>query len=226
MVPVEKSSKLEIIDDPNLPEDIMARVHRDLTLMHRCLGNTGAILRALRRDPLPVRRVVDIGCGDGGLLREIRRKLRADVVGVDLRPPTLRADGVTILQADAVRSPLPVSDIAIAVCLVHHLSEAELVDLIRNVGRYCRRFIVLDLVRHPLPLTLFRLAVGPWVHRVTAEDGYRSIRRSYTPAELGVVVTEALAGTSASFRHSVAPLYMRQMIDISYGINQVVTSCP
>ena len=73
MVPVEKSSKLEIIDDPNLPEDILARVHRDLTRMHRCLGNTAAILRALKRDPLPVRRVIDIGCGDGGLLREIRR---------------------------------------------------------------------------------------------------------------------------------------------------------
>ncbi|MEO7648898.1 MAG: methyltransferase domain-containing protein [Bryobacteraceae bacterium] len=216
MVLVEKSNKLEIIDDPNLSEEIMARVHRDLTRMHWCLGNTGAILRALKKDPLPVRSVVDIGCGDGALLREIRKKLQANVVGVDLRRPTLGAGEVTILQADAVRSPIPVSDIAIAVCVAHHLSEADLVDLIRNVGRYCRRFIVLDLVRHQLPLALFRFAVGPWVHRVTAEDGSRSIRRSYTPAELGVVVTKALVGTEARFRHSVAPLYMRQIIDISY----------
>jgi hypothetical protein len=40
----------------------------------------------------------------------------------------------------------------------------RLLDLIRNVGRSCRRFILLDLVvRHPLPLALFRLV--PFVYQ-------------------------------------------------------------
>ena len=103
-----------------------------------------------------------------------------------------------------------------AVCVAHHLSDSNYIELIRNVGRYCRRFVILDLVRHRLPLTLFRLAVCPLIHPVNAADGRRSICRSYTPPEMGAVVSRALAGTPARFRHSVAPFYIRQIVDISY----------
>jgi hypothetical protein len=51
---------------------------------------------------------------------------------------------------------------------------------------------------------------------VNAHDGCRSIRRAYTPGELVTLVSGALQGTRAVFRHSVAPLYMRQMVDIRY----------
>ena len=213
---LERCYASEIIDTPDLPAEVMRDVHRDLTRAHRWLGNTSAIISALKRNPLPVRRVLDIGCGDGALLLEIRRKLHADVVGVDLRPPSLKLTAVPIVQANAVSEALPNCDAAVAVCVAHHLTDPDCMEMIRNVGRYCRRFIILDLVRHRLPLTLFRLAVGPLVHPVNAHDGCRSIRRSYTPRELGAIVTKALDGTRARFRHSVAPLYMRQMIDITY----------
>jgi len=101
--------------------------------------------------------------------------------------------------------------------LGHHLSEPDVVDLIRNVGRFCRRFILLDLVRHPLPQALFRLFVAPFVCRIVAVDGQTSIRRSYTPAELRRITDFALAGSGGAFRQSVAPLYARQIIDIVYG---------
>jgi SAM-dependent methyltransferase len=213
---LERSFTPEIMDNPDLPADVMLKVHRDLTRAHRWLGNTAAIVSALKRDPLPVRRVLDIGCGNGGLLIEIRRKLRTDVIGVDLRTPCPNLTTVPMLQANAVSERLPDSDVAVAVCVAHHLSDADFAALIRNVGRCCRRFIILDLVRHRLPLTLFGLAVGPWLHPVNGHDGCQSIRRSYTPAELAAVVAGALAGTQARFRHSVAPLYMRQIVDITY----------
>ena len=213
---LKRSFVCEIIDNPDLPDELIQEVHRDLTRAHRWLGNTSAIISALKRDPLPVRRVLDIGCGSGGLLLEIRKKLRADVIGVDLRMPSPNLSTVPIVQANAVCSPLPDSDVAVAVCVAHHLSDSDCIEMIRNVGRHCRRFIILDLVRHWLPLTLFRVAVGPLVHPVAAKDGCRSIRRAYTPRELGAMVTRSLEGTRARFRHSVSPLYMRQMVDISY----------
>lgn len=215
---LERSYTPEIIDNPNLPDDVMQAVHRDLTRTHRWLGNTGAIISALKSDPLPVRRVLDIGCGNGGLLIEIRKQLCAEVIGVELRAPIPNLTTVPILQANAVHSPLPDSDVAVAVCVMHHLSDTDTIALIRNVGRHCRRFIILDLVRHRLPLTLFRLAVGPLVHPVNAHDGYCSIRRAYTPLEFGAMVKRALDGTRGRFRHSVAPLYMRQIADISYEL--------
>jgi SAM-dependent methyltransferase len=204
----------EIIDT-DLPDELLRIVHRDLTRTHRWLGNTAAIISALKRDPLPIRRVLDIGCGDGALLLEIRRKLRAEVIGVDLRASSLPDAPVPIVQANAVRAALPDSDVAVAVCVAHHLSDPDCIELIRNVGRHCRRFIILDLVRHRLPLTLFRM-IGPLMHPVNAHDGCRSIRRAYTPRELRSMVTGALEGTRAHFLHRVAPFYTRQIIDITY----------
>jgi SAM-dependent methyltransferase len=212
---LERCYTSEIIDSPDLPDEVMREVHRDLKRTHRLLGNTAAIIAALKRDPLPVRRVLDIGCGDGALLLEIRRRLRTEVIGVELRPPSRPEPAVPIVQADAVRAPLPESDVAVAVCVAHHLSDPDAMQLIRNVGCFCRRFIILDLVRHRLPLTLFRM-IGPLMHPINEHDGCRSIRRAYTPHELRTLVARALEGTRAHFRHSVSPFYTRQIVDITY----------
>jgi len=211
---MERSLSPEILDSPGVSDEILDRSHRDLTRTHRWLGHTGLILRALRCDPNPVRRVMDVGCGGGGLLREIREHMDVDVLGVDLRIPPHQH--VPIIQADAVRHPLPECDVALAVCLVHHLSEAELIQLIRNVSKSARRFIVLDLVRHPAPLILFRTFVAPFVYRVNATDGIQSIRRAFTAAELRAIVGKALDGTQASANQRVAPFYVHQVVDISW----------
>jgi SAM-dependent methyltransferase len=206
----------EILDDPGASEELYEISHRGLTRLHRCMGDTRAIVNALRRNVPPARRVLDVGCGRGGILVEIRKRLGAEVVGVDLRVPRRPPPAVPILRADAVREPLPAADVAIAVCLAHHLSEPELIALIRNVRRSARRFILLDLVRHSLPLALFRAFVAPLLCDINAADGAVSIRRSYTPAELRRAAQKAVAGTHAVIRHSVSPLYARQILDISF----------
>jgi 2-polyprenyl-3-methyl-5-hydroxy-6-metoxy-1,4-benzoquinol methylase len=214
---VERSFETEMLDADNVPPVLADRAYDDLTRIHRFLGDTAAIAAAIRRDPLPVRRILDIGCGRGGVLRDLRRRLGLDVVGVDLRPPAVPDAEVPILRADATRDALPRADVAVCLNVGHHLCEHELVAMIRNVGRYCRRFVLLDLVRHPLPLALFRVFLAPVVSGIAAADGQVSIRRSYTPSELVAVTTEALAHSGARFRHSVSPFYIRQTLDIEYG---------
>ncbi|HWB85779.1 MAG TPA: methyltransferase domain-containing protein [Bryobacteraceae bacterium] len=208
---------LEILDKEGVPDDQVTRAYRDLARIHRWLGDTAFVVRAIQRDPLPVSRILDVGCGTGSVLDHVRRKLGVEGLGVDVKPRQAAAAAPHIIRADAVRDPLPCADVAFSMHLGHHLSESDLVSLIRNVGRCCRRFILLDLVRHPLPLALFRLFVAPLVSPIVAGDGQTSIRRSYTPAELGRLATSALAGSGGNFRHSVAPLYARQVIDISYA---------
>src|SRR6185436_6933768 len=109
---LERSFGPEIMDNPDLPDAVIHLVHRDLTRTHRWLGNTAAIVSRLRRDPLPIRRVLDIGCGAGGLLLEIRRRLRTDVIGVDLRPPSPNLTSIPIVEGNAVEEALPDSDVA------------------------------------------------------------------------------------------------------------------
>lgn len=213
---MHRSGEREAFEDPGLSEAVWERVHRDLTRVHRVLGDEMVILRALRRDPLPVRRVVDIGCGRGALLAKVRRTLGVEIVGVDLRPPG-RPGPVPILRADAVHDRLPECDVALCVFLAHHLDEDEVVRLIRNVGRSARRLLLVDLVRHRLPLALFRVFLAPFFHPLIGSDGATSIRRAYTPAELRRLARRALHGSAGTFRHSVAPLYARQILDISFG---------
>ena len=213
---MKRALELEILDRPDVPEELADRAYAELTRIHRYLRDTAFIVKAIRHDPLPVRSVMDVGCAAGGVLREIRKKLGVEGVGVDLVPRGPRDNQHSIIRADAVRDPLPKTDLAFSMYVGHHLSEQDLIGLIRNVGRFSRRFILLDLVRHPLPLALFRICVAPFVSPVVVADGQVSIRRSYTGTELRELTAEALAGSAACFRHSVAPLYVRQVIDISY----------
>jgi hypothetical protein len=77
----------------------------------------------------------------------------------------------------------------------------------------------MDLVRHPAPLALFRMFVAPLLGRINALDGATSIRRAYTANEMQGIVKGALAGAdkpASSVRHSVGPLWIRQVVDISW----------
>lgn len=208
--------KAEILDQRGISEILVQQAYRDLARIHRWLGDTRSIVKSIRRDPLPVHRILDVGCSTGFVLEEVGHRLGVDVVGTDISPHPRIAAPVPIIQADARCDPLPSADVAFSMHLGHHLCESDLIALIRNVGRFCRRFILLDLVRHPLPLVLFRIFIAPFVCGIDAEDGQRSIRRSYTPVELREITASALAGTASSFRPSVAPFYIRQVMDISY----------
>jgi len=213
---MKRSVEREILDGEHVPEETVNLVYSEITLIHKALGHVRILRRALERHSRPLRRVLDIGCGRGEILLEFHRRFGVEGVGVDLRGPESIVPAITIIRANAVSTRLPECDVAIALCLIHHLSDDELVELIRNVGRSCQRFLILDLVRSRLPLLLFRVFVAPFVHRVTALDGISSIRRAYTPRELDSLVRRALNGSAGTFRHSVKPLYMSQLVDISY----------
>ena len=212
----DRSLEPEIMDSDNVSEADRAAFHRDLALIHRLLGNLKSILRRIHQTPQPVRSVIDIGCGDGAVLAQIRAVVGAKVIGIDLRPPDKDVHGVSILQCDATLDELPPADLAISMLTLHHLTDDQVVSVIRNTARSCRRLICLDLVRHPLPFALFSMFIGPLIHKAAADDGRQSIRRAFKPAELRTLVAGALHGTRATFEHEVSPYYAKQIIDIRF----------
>jgi 2-polyprenyl-3-methyl-5-hydroxy-6-metoxy-1,4-benzoquinol methylase len=214
---MQRADVTELLEDPSLPDEVVANAYRDLARTQRLLGNTRAVFRRLRKNRDPIRRVLDIGCGQGALLEQIRQSLGVDVVGFDLRPAPDAP--VRILTGNAAIDPLPDADVALAVCLIHHLSEADIVNMIQNVSKTCRRLILLDLVRHWIPLTLFRVFMSPFLHRINSADGITSIKRAYTPRELRSIVDEAVRGTNTRVDHTVAPFYIRQIIDLEFKVN-------
>lgn len=211
----QRSLEPELMDSDGVSEAARAEFHRDLALVHRVLGSLKAIVERLRGQA--VRSVIDIGCGDGATLAQIRDAVGVEVTGIDLRPPEKDVHGVRILRADATCDELPRADVAISLLTLHHLTDEQVVMVIRNTGRSCRRFICLDLVRHPLPFALFSMFVGPLLHKVAREDGWQSIRRAFKPGELRALVAgAAVEGTGATFEQEVSRYYSRQIIDIRF----------
>jgi SAM-dependent methyltransferase len=213
---MQRSFEPEILDGNDVPAAVANEAYRQLALIHRVTGDVAAVVRAVRRGTLPVRRVLDIGCANGASTAVIQRKLGVEVVGVDPNPPQNRDSGVRIVPGNAVHDPLPPADVAYSMHTAHHLSEDDVVALVRNVGRSCRRFILVDLIRHRLPLALFHLFIRPFAAPVVVADGLLSFRRAYTREELAALVARALAGTRGRFVQSTAPFYIRQVIEITY----------
>ncbi len=209
-----RSLEPELMDSPDVTGPVLARFHRDLHFIHKCLGTFPTIERFIREDESPVHRVLDIGCGGGALLEYLHRRLGVEVTGVDLKPP--ENANVPILAADAVTAPLPPADVAVCSLTAHHLTPEQNIALIRNVGRSCRRFLIQDLIRHPMPLVLFTLFLCPLIGREAAVDGRQSIRRAFTPREFRELTATALAGTTGTFTMDVSPLLSRQIIDIHF----------
>lgn len=206
----------EIMDQANPAPDVARKFHRDLALIHSLMGNWSAITTRLATPPI-ASSVLDIGCGDGALLRHIRDKLAIPTVtGIDLKPPDCVLPGIPVVVADATRDLLPQADAAVSVMMLHHLTDDQVIALIRNVGRSVKRFICLDPVRHPLPLALYTIFICPMLSRVGAADGRQSIRRSFRPAELKALAETALAGTGAAIDHWVSPVHARQILDIRW----------
>lgn len=209
-----RSLKPELMDSPEVVGPVLDRMHRDLKFIHGCLGTFPTVERFLRKGDQPVRSVLDIGCGDGALLAYLRERMGVEVVGVDLRPG--HTGGIPVIAADGTRQPLPTADVAICSLLAHHLTPEENIAMIRNVARSCRRFLILDLIRHPMPLVLFSLFIAPLVSREAAADGRQSVRRAFTPEEFAGMTEAALEGTGGRFTIDVPPLLSRQIIDIRF----------
>ena len=176
------------------------------------------LARALVRHRGGPLRVLDVGFGDGDMLRRIarwaaRKGHAIELVGIDLNPrselaarahtpPEMAIRWMTGDYADLAGEPW---DVVISSLVAHHMTHPQLIDFLRFMDTHARAgWLVNDLHRHrfahagfPLLATLFG-----W-HNIVRHDGTLSIARSYRPAEWPPVLAEA--GVSGARVHRVFP---------------------
>jgi SAM-dependent methyltransferase len=148
-------------------------------------------------------RLLDVGFGDGDMLRRIARwadakGITADLVGVDLNPRSQQAARVqggdiryvTGDYADLADEPW---DIIVSSLVAHHMSHDQLIAFLRFMERHASAgWFVNDLHRHGFAHWGFPIlaTVARW-HRIVRHDGTLSIARSYRPDEWPALLAEA-----------------------------------
>ena len=146
--------------------------------------------RLLSRSSSPVH-IVDVGCGGGDLLRQIkawaqRRRISVELTGIDLNPYAARAAaestskqlGITWVTGNAMlyRPEKPV-DIVVSSLMAHHLEDEEIVALLRWMEATAQiGWFVNDLERAKWSSRMFGWVRWHWLVR---HDGPISFRRAF-----------------------------------------------
>lgn len=217
-MPLPRIFDREMLDDPDIPLDLALRAYEQLALVERLIGVTREVLRALDSHQPRARRVVDIGCGNGHLLRLVRDKLGMSVAGVDLRrlPSTSSEPYIHVL--DATAEPIPKCDVAVCVFVAHHLTGHQLESLIGGVRARADRLLIIDPVRGIVPRLLFQTFLAPWLLPVVAQDGITSLRNAFTVREFASITALTRRRYAATVTHRVALFGRYQVLDIRYRV--------
>jgi SAM-dependent methyltransferase len=196
----------EQMDDPALPPAVYEAVLRDLGRVNRWTLAAPPTLAFLERGTRGMTRftLLDVGFGDGGMLRAIARWARgrgiaAELTGIDLNPKSravaeaLTPSALKIDYRAGDYADLGRFDFVISSLVAHHMTDAELRGfLVWMEANAARGWFVNDLHRHgfayqgfPLLARLLR------AHRIVREDGRLSIARAFRPPEWVAILAQA-----------------------------------
>lgn len=196
----------EQMDAADLDLAVYARVLTDLGKANRVTLAARPTLGFMRRateDRARVR-VLDVGFGDGGMLRRIalwaaRRGIAAELTGVDLNPRSIAVASAATDPALGIRyvtgdyRGMGGFDVVISSLVAHHMAETELIAFLAWMERHAARgWFVNDLHRHHLAYLGYPLlaAACRW-HPIVRADGRLSIARSFRAHEWRALLARA-----------------------------------
>jgi hypothetical protein len=204
---VRNSSRLvapEILDQL-APDDPRARrSRRDLRSVHRVMGTAATLRHALSRMSLaiPLRRVLELGAGDGSLLLRVARRLRPPSTPVELvlldRHDLVETDtvdayaaigwAVTVVQTDVLdwarQSDGVRYDLCVASLFLHHFEAAELSVILSAVAARATAFVACEPRRDGLAPVASRLVGFIGANSVTRDDAVTSVAAGFSGREL------------------------------------------
>lgn len=198
----------ERMDADDLDAATYADVVADLARVNVMTLAARPTLRFLDRASQGAQRlkILDIGFGDGDMLRRIarwasRRRLAVELVGVDLNPRselaarhhTPAALSIRYVTGDYVDLAGQGWDCIISSLVAHHMTHAQLITFLRFMQAQARRgWFINDLQRHQVAYHGFTLlgALMRW-HPIVRHDGALSVARAYRAEEWPPFLAEA-----------------------------------
>jgi 2-polyprenyl-3-methyl-5-hydroxy-6-metoxy-1,4-benzoquinol methylase len=202
-----RSRQEEQMDAADLDPAVYARVLHDLARVNRWTFTAWPALAFLGRacGGAGRFRLLDVGFGDGDVLRAIarwaqRRGIEADLVGVDLNPKSVKVardatppDLIIDYRAGDYRSQPGPFDFIISSQVAHHMTDPQLDAFVRHMEAEAKAgWLICDLHRRAFAHASFPiLARLLGVHRIVREDGRLSIARSFRADEWRAILGAA-----------------------------------
>jgi 2-polyprenyl-3-methyl-5-hydroxy-6-metoxy-1,4-benzoquinol methylase len=200
-----RSQEFEIMDDMTMEGIELRRTLDLLASINLWLGGNSLTLdgvkKILRSHPKerPVR-IVDLGCGNGDMLRQLqkfgtRSGYSFELLGIDANP-------ASIAYAEELSAGLPnvgfrtvnifskefeqlEYDIAIATLFMHHFSDGEITKLVTEIKQRSQMGVLInDLHRSEMAYALFWLISLFFGNEVARNDGLVSIRKAFRRSDL------------------------------------------
>ncbi len=157
--------------------------------------------------------ILEVAAGSGYVLDAAskqleERGLRLQITSLDRAPSHItfheRSNGKPAVAGEALALPFCDSsfDVVSSNLFVHHLSPAEVSQFSVEGLRVCRRaFLINDLVRSPVHLSLVYAGMPLYRSRLTRHDAPASVRQAYTPDEIRTLLEKSGAAKVEIQRH-------------------------
>lgn len=191
-----RSTKKEIMDDPNAPEDQLLQTLSELAVVNKRLGGHRATLSALKQAHLQGRTsIIDVGSGGGDTLRTVaawleKENVKATLTGIDYNPVMTRYAAahthnpdITYIEADVFDAQLHLkADIVMCSLFCHHFAHDSLVALLHRMLSFADdRVIINDLHRHWFAYYSIKLLTTLFSKTyVVKNDATLSVARAFT----------------------------------------------
>ena len=213
-----RSSQSEIMDDFELKGDDMKGVLTDLKNVNKWLGgNDISIKGIIKLLPEGAKEqtitILDLGCGDGEILRECARLAKREgynfrLIGIDANAFILEEarrrstdfQNITFLEKDVFSSEIKELDYDIALCtlFLHHFPTEDLKTLLQRLINQAQVGIVVnDLHRSRMAFWLFKMVSYVIIKTsIARNDGLISVARGFKRRELERLSKEINNSTS------------------------------
>ncbi len=142
-----RSDKKEYIDDPEIDADLLRQTYQELMTVNICTLGYWPTMNAVkyfldRHGHDHEISILDIGCGDGEILRRIedygrKRNIPLALTGIDLNPEVIVAASqlttskINFIHGNIFANNGTTYDIIISSLTMHHLTDQEIVKLMR-----------------------------------------------------------------------------------------------
>ena len=196
----------EVMDDFELKGEELAKTLRDLDKVNKWLGGNQITLEGIKKiisttSPGKPVRIVDVGCGNGMMLRQVaeygrKNNVNLELLGIDANPyaieiaeglakdyPEIKFEAINIFSTSFAEKKY---DIVLCTLTLHHFEDAKIEQLLKVFLESARLGIVInDLQRSRAAYYLFQVFCAVFIHNeIAREDGLTSILRGFRKSDL------------------------------------------